>query len=80
MAKPMMISYEVYDKLKKLKTERKESFSEVISFLLEDKSERRNPALEALGKFAGTFKDDKEFDEIKKDLEKGWKAWGKKYA
>ncbi len=71
-----MVSDEVYGKLKKLKEERNESFSIVINNLIEDKP---NKALEVLDKLAGTFKGDKEFDVILKDIKKGWR-WGRKYA
>ncbi|MBI2545790.1 hypothetical protein HYV81_01280 [Candidatus Woesearchaeota archaeon] len=39
---------------------------------------KRNKALEALDKLAGTFKDDTEWDEILKENRKMWKAWGKR--
>ena len=79
MGKPLMISEDVYNRLKKLKEERNESFSKTIGHLLEDKSSP-NKAWEVLDKLAGTFKDDKEFDEIMKDSKKMWKRWGKKSA
>ena len=73
----MMVSDEVYNKLKKLKEDKNESFSSVINNLLEDKP---NKSWEALDKVAGIFKGDKEYDAILKDSKKRWKRWGKKYA
>ena len=35
-------------------------------------------AWEALGKLAGTFKDDTEWDEILEDSRKRWKPWQKR--
>ena len=77
MAKPLMISDEVYHKLKKIKEEKNESFSTVINNLFEDKP---NKAIEALDKVAGSLKDDKEYDILMKENKKMWKRWGRKYA
>ena len=72
-----MISNEVYNKLKRIKEKRNESFSNVLNSMIED---RPNKAYEALGKVVAVLKGDKEYDEIRKDMEKRWKEWGKRYA
>ncbi len=77
MVKTMMIADEVYNKLKKIKEEKNESFSIVINNLIEDKP---NKALEAFDKVAGILKGDKEYDILMKDNRKRWKKWGRKYA
>jgi len=39
---------------------------------------KKTNAWEALGKLAGTFKDDTEYDEIMKENKKGWERWRKR--
>ncbi len=76
MAKTIMISNALYKELKHMKGNN--SFTETIGNLVNEKKE------EKLGKnllpFFGVLKNDKEYDKIKKDLEKGWSNWSKKYA
>lgn len=74
MAKTLMISNEVYDSLKEVKGSR--SFSEVIMDLMLNK---KNNA-ETLAKYYGAIKGDIEYTKIKKDTDKKWKEWTKKYA
>ncbi|MFH1071904.1 MAG: antitoxin VapB family protein [Nanoarchaeota archaeon] len=75
MARTLMISNDVYDKLKKIKGEN--SFSEVIQKLLAGK---RTDQFDRLKRHFGTFKGDKEFDKVMRDVRKEWKAWSRKYA
>jgi len=76
MAKTIMISNSLYKELKHMKGDN--SFTEIIASLVDEKRE------EKLGKnlfhFFGVLKNDKEYDKIKKDLEKSWSNWSKKYA
>jgi len=58
-SKNLAIKEEVYDKLIEAKKDN-ESFSDVIERLLEGKSE--------LLSYAGVFSEDKEFDEVLKDI------------
>ncbi len=76
MAKTIMISNEVYEKLKSLKGE--ESFSEVILQLTERKEKKTVGSL--LKSCSGLLKGDKEYDKVMKDLRKGWEKWNKRYA
>ena len=76
MAKTIMVTNEVYDKLKKAKGER--SFSTLITELMEPKKERKT--IGGLRKFYGILKGDTEYDEIRKETKKRWKEWSKKYA
>jgi predicted CopG family antitoxin len=75
MAKTIMISNNIYNELKMRKKNR--SFSELITDLLYVKKKRTG---EGLKECIGLLKGDKEFAEIRKDLDKGWKKWNKKYV
>ena len=77
MAKTLMVSNEVYEELKKLKTPEDKSFSEVIIELVREKRQKTGYDLK---KHFGVLKGDKEYDEIKKELKKGWSRWQKRYA
>ena len=78
MAKTIMISNEVYGKLKKIKEMRKESFSEVINDSLENKKTKK---MKDLKEVYGLSEDDKGYGkEWKETLKKGWHRWNKKYA
>ena len=76
MAKTIMISNELYKELKKIKKEN--SFTEVIKDLL-DRTQKTKKGSDLLNCF-GILKRDKEWEEIEKDLKRGWGAWSKKYA
>jgi len=77
MARTMMISNEVYEKLKKSKPEGT-SFSVLIDELMRS---RENPkTAHMLKRFCGVLKDDKEFEKNKKELGKKWKSWTKMYV
>ena len=77
MAKTLMVSNEVYDELKKLKTRQDKSFSEVIIGLVREK--RQKTGHDLMMHF-GVLKGDKEYGEIKKKLKAGWSRWNKRYA
>ena len=76
MAKTIMVSNDVYNELKRIKS--KNSFTEVIINLM-NKSKRKTGAglKECLGLLE---KDDKEYDEIMKELRILYKRWTQKYA
>ncbi|MDP4012931.1 MAG: antitoxin VapB family protein [Candidatus Nanoarchaeia archaeon] len=75
MAKTIMVSNEVYGELKARKAKR--SFSETITDLINSKKDKIGSNLRSC---LGLLKKDKEFYEIEKALNKGWKEWNKKYA
>jgi len=64
MVKVISLSNEAYEKLKSMKNEK--SFSEVVVELIECKKKDKKNIM----KFAGIFKDDKEWESIMKDTEK----------
>ena len=70
-----MISNEVYEELKEKKASR--SFSQLLTELLDTKKKKTGKELQ---RCLGLLKKDKESEEIKKALERGWKAWNKRYA
>ncbi len=75
MAKTIMIANDVYEKLKTLKKDR--SFSELIrEKIISNEIKKGSGLRECLG----TLKKDKEWEDTKKDLKKGWKNWTKKYV
>lgn len=76
MAKTIMISNDVYNELKRIKSEN--SFTEVIHSLMA-KSKRKTGAglKECLGLLD---KNDKEYDEVMKELKGLYKKWTQKYA
>ena len=71
-----MISNEVYNELTMFKTINK-SFSEVLKELI-DKNKLKKAS--NLRKCFGVLIKDKEWEEVKKDVGRGWKNWNKKYA
>jgi len=64
MVKVISLSNDAYEKLKSIKNEK--SFSEVVVELIECKKKNKKNIM----KFAGIFKDDKEWEKIMKDTEK----------
>lgn len=72
-----MVSNEVYEELKKIKTKEDKSFSEVIVDLIVKKEGKTG---RDLWKHFGVLKGDKEYDEVKKELRAGWRRWQKRYA
>ena len=76
MAKTIMISNEVYGRLKGLKERKNESFSEVILDCLEES--RKTGA--GLKECFGILRGDKEYDKIMKETKKRWDRWTKQYA
>ncbi len=76
MAKTIMISNEVYDKLKNLKGSN--SFSEALKSLINSKNIKNEGY--KLRDCLGILKTDKEWKEIEGLIKRGWKSWGKMYA
>ncbi len=76
MARTIMISNELYKELKKIKKEN--SFTETIKDLLDRSKEVKTG--KDLFPLIGALKNDKEYDEIMKEVKKGWAAWTRKYA
>ena len=76
MAKNIMISDNLYFKLKRIKERRNESFTEVIS----DYLEKPKKTGEGLKECLGIIKDDKEYDKIMKETGKRWSKWTRQYA
>ena len=72
-----MVSNEVYEELKKIKTKEDKSFSEVIVDLIVKKEGKTG---RDLWKHFGVLKGDKEYDEVKRELRAGWRRWQKRYA
>jgi len=77
MAKTIMISNEIYGELKKIKDSM--SFTETIKNLLENKKEAKKTGA-GLRDCLGLLKRDKEWEEIEKELKRGWKRWDKRYV
>ena len=77
MAKTIMVSNDVYNKLKTIKERENKSYSDVILGSLE-KSKMKTG--EGLRECLGLLEGDKEYDKIKKELRKGWDRWNKRYA
>jgi len=77
MAKTIMISDDVYKKLKIMKEREDKSYSNVIINLMENK---RSKTFTDLKKYFGVLKEDKEYDEILKETRKAWKKWTESYA
>ena len=63
MVKVISLSNDAYEKLKSIKNEK--SFSEVVVELIECKKKNKKNIM----KFAGIFKNDKEWEKIMKDTE-----------
>jgi predicted CopG family antitoxin len=79
MAKNIMISNEVYEKLSKLKENSPNmSYSDVIINSLEIREGKKT--MMGLRECFGILKEDKEYDEVRKKLKKGWVKWTKKYV
>jgi len=77
MAKTIMVSNEAYNRLKVIKEKEDKSFSDVIINLIEAK---KTKTLNDVKSLFGIFKDDKEYDNIIKEVKEYWKKWTKKYA
>ncbi len=77
MAKTIMVSNKVYDSLKKIKERENKSYSEVILESLEKKEKKTG---EGLRECLGLLEGDKEYDEVMKELKKGWARWNKRYS
>lgn len=76
MAKTIMISNEIYNNLKNLKTEDK-SYSELLRELLnKDKTKKGSNLFSCFG----ILKKDKEWDDAKKDIKRGWENWSRRHA
>jgi predicted CopG family antitoxin len=78
MSKTIMIADETYQKLKKMKESKGMSFTRVLESLMEKNNQKKRS--EKLLSLKGTWVEDKEEDEKVKEILKGWKKWGKKYA
>lgn len=80
MAKNIMISNEVYEKLRKIKENSPSlSYSDAIKSLENKEKKTFGKLMEAV-KGIKIDKDDKEYDKIMKDLKRGWARWTKRYA
>ena len=77
MAKTIMVADAVYHELKVIKERENKSYSEVI---FESLHKPRLKTGEGLKKCFGLLKDDTEYDEVMKDLKKGWKKWSERYV
>ncbi|MBS3156613.1 hypothetical protein J4442_00370 [Candidatus Woesearchaeota archaeon] len=78
MAKNIMISDGLYFKLKTIKEMRNESFSEVITELVNNNKTKK---MKNLKEVYGLLEGNKEHDKVWRDtLKKGWNKWNKKYA
>ena len=77
MAKTIMVSNDAYNRLKVIKEKEDKSFSDVIINLIEAK---KTKTLNDVKSLFGIFKDDKEYDNIIKEVKEYWKKWTKKYA
>ena len=77
MAKTIMVSNEVYGKLKDIKEKEDKSFSEVIIQLVEIKKMKTGKRLREC---LGILKGDKEWDKAMKLAKEGWNRWNKKYV
>jgi len=75
MAKTIMVSNDVYKELSMVKNNR--SFSELFHDLLHASKLKKGSGLREC---LGLLKEDKEWKEIKKGLDKGWKKWTEEYA
>ena len=80
MAKNIMVSNEIYDKLKSIKeaSPNNMSYTEVIKNSLEVKEGKKT--MKGLKECFGILRGDKEYDEVTKKLKKGWARWTKRYA
>ncbi|MBI2508082.1 antitoxin VapB family protein [Candidatus Woesearchaeota archaeon] len=76
MAKTIMISNDVYERLKNIKEREDKSFSEVVIECLDSHKKTGKDLMKCFG----ILKDDKEYDKIMKDTRKRWAEWTKKYA
>ena len=76
MAKTIMISNEVYNDLKNIKTENK-SYSDVLKELLS-----RNKTKKGSNLFScfGIIKKDREWEDAKKEIKRGWENWSRRYV
>ncbi len=77
MAKTIMVSNYVYEKLRRIKDREDKSFSEVIVELVDEKKIKTGRGLKEC---FGILKGDKEYDRVMKEARKGWNRWNKRYA
>lgn len=75
MAKTIMIANDVYTELKNRKGNN--SFSELLTSLMSNDKKKTGADIFL---FYGALENDKEFDNMKKEREKGWTNWTRKYA
>ena len=76
MAHTLMVSNEVYARLKMMKEDN--SFSELILTLIEESSSKKIG--NELVRFFGVLKKETEYDKILNCMRKEWALWTKKYA
>jgi predicted CopG family antitoxin len=75
MAKTIMIGNDVYKELKERKGEK--SFTDVIRSMLEKEKPKTGKGLRQA---FGILKEDDEWKDIKKKLDRGWKEWTDRYS
>ena len=74
MAKTIMVSNEVYNKLKKIKEMKNESFSEVILESIERKEKTVADIRDAIKRLRVSSED----KNIEKEIREGWNRWNKR--
>ena len=78
MAKTIMISDKIYEKLSKLKSKINYSYSELLDELMEKKESSSNT--ERINMLKGKWVDSNEDITAEKEIRKAWKKWEKNYA
>ena len=78
MAKTIMISDKIYEKLSKLKSKINYSYSELLDELMEKKESSSNT--ERINMLNGKWVDSNEDITAEKEIRKAWKKWEKNYA
>ena len=78
MAKTIMVSDMVYERLSKLKKSADYSYSAVLSELMDKEMSKSNS--EALLALRGKWKESKEDEKLAKGVDKAWKLWGKTFV
>ena len=74
MAKTIMVSNEVYNKLKKIKEMKNESFSEVILESIKRKEKTVADIRDAIKRLSVSSEDKK----IENEIREGWNRWNKR--